>query len=99
MNPYAAPAPRDELAQGDAAPRSGTQHLPPPTALTAGPQPRARRVTARHRKSSPSRWLVAGLALVSVLSATVITVTVDPAAPGPDGKSAQDGKSNLQSKR
>ncbi|MER6779635.1 MULTISPECIES: hypothetical protein [unclassified Streptomyces] len=48
------------------------------------PQPRARRAAARHRKSAPSRRLAAGLALASVAAATLITVTVDPAAPGPD---------------
>ncbi|MEU7552796.1 hypothetical protein AB0B01_10600 [Streptomyces sp. NPDC044571] len=85
MNQYSAhgePAPR-----GDTAPRSGTQQRPPaPAAPTAGPHPRARRVPARHRKSSPSRGLLAGLALVSVLGATAITVTVDPAAPDPGGR-------------
>ncbi|WP_328619121.1 MULTISPECIES: hypothetical protein [unclassified Streptomyces] len=57
------------------------------------PHPRARRATARHRKSPRSRWLVAGLALASVLTATVITATVDPAAPAP----APGGKPSLQS--
>ncbi|KMO93998.1 hypothetical protein [Streptomyces roseus] len=46
----------------------------------AAPSPRPRRA-ARHRKGPRSRWLVAGLALASVLSATVITATVDPSAP------------------
>ncbi|MEV6732940.1 MULTISPECIES: hypothetical protein [unclassified Streptomyces] len=57
------------------------------------PHPRARRVTARHRKRPRSRWLVAGLTLASVLTATVITATVDPAAPAP----APDGRRSLQS--
>ncbi|MFF4098979.1 hypothetical protein [Streptomyces sp. NPDC001903] len=43
--------------------------------------PRARRPAARHRKSSPSRRLFAALALASALTATLITLTVDPAAP------------------
>ncbi|MEV6579954.1 hypothetical protein AB0M92_17535 [Streptomyces sp. NPDC051582] len=51
----------------------------------AAPPPRARRA-ARHRKGPRSRWLVAGLALASVLTATVLTATLDPAAPAPDPK-------------
>ncbi|MFF4852483.1 hypothetical protein [Streptomyces sp. NPDC001194] len=57
--------------------------LPQP-APASEPRPRARRAAARHRKSVPSRRLAAGLALASVVAATLITVTVDPAAPGPD---------------
>ncbi|MFK0219489.1 hypothetical protein ACIQWN_15005 [Streptomyces vinaceus] len=44
------------------------------------PPPRTRRA-ARHRKGPRPRWLAAGLALASVVAATVITATVDPAAP------------------
>ncbi|MFD7082102.1 hypothetical protein [Streptomyces sp. NPDC059918] len=51
----------------------------------AAPPPRARRA-ARHRKGPRPRWLVAGIALASVVSATVITATVDPSAPAPDPK-------------
>ncbi|RKT08631.1 hypothetical protein BX286_6743 [Streptomyces sp. 3211.6] len=40
----------------------------------------------RHRKPSRSRRLAVGLALVSVLTATGITMTVDPAAPPPGGR-------------
>ncbi|MFE2553444.1 hypothetical protein ACFXGI_33655 [Streptomyces sp. NPDC059355] len=64
------------------APREPAHLLPPSPA--SEPHPRARRAAARHRKSAPSRRLAAGLALVSAVAATLITVTVDPAAPGPD---------------
>ncbi|MFE2481534.1 hypothetical protein, partial [Streptomyces sp. NPDC059389] len=50
----------------------------------SGPRSCARREAACHRKSVPSRRLAAGLALESVVAATLITVTVDPAAPAPD---------------
>lgn len=68
----------------------------PPAASAADPGPRLRRDRARHRRAPHSRWLAAGLALVSVLSATAITLTVDPAAPAPDAK---PDRSNLQSAR
>ncbi|MFE2873998.1 hypothetical protein ACFXG6_08555 [Streptomyces roseus] len=48
----------------------------------AAPSPLPRRA-ARHRKGPRPRWLVAGLTLASVLSATAITATVDPSAPAP----------------
>ncbi|MFJ3201549.1 hypothetical protein [Streptomyces sp. NPDC086989] len=69
MNQYSAPRPPDRL---------------PPPVPAAEPRPRARRAAARHRRSTPSRRLAAGLALASVVAATLITVTVDPAAPAPD---------------
>ncbi|MFI5666212.1 hypothetical protein [Streptomyces sp. NPDC051704] len=69
MNPYSAPQEPARLR---------------PPAQACEPQPRARRAAARHRKSAPSRRLAAGLALASVVAATLITATVDPAAPGPD---------------
>ncbi|MEV0416469.1 hypothetical protein AB0I68_38495 [Streptomyces sp. NPDC050448] len=81
------PAPQEPAHQGDTAPRYGTKHLSPLPRPMSGPLPRARRATARHRKSS-SRWLVAGLTLASVLTATVLTVAVDPAAPPPSGKAS-----------
>lgn len=62
-------------------PDRGHAAVPPP-----GAHPMGRRTAARHRKSSRSRRLAAGLALVSVLTATAITLTVDPAAPAPDGR-------------
>ncbi|MFD5507148.1 hypothetical protein [Streptomyces sp. NPDC059761] len=52
-----------------------------PATPAGEPQPQARRAGARHRKSPPSRRLAAGLALASVVAATLITATVDPAAP------------------
>ncbi|MEU3317316.1 hypothetical protein ACGFY6_22650 [Streptomyces sp. NPDC048387] len=45
-----------------------------------------RRAQARRRQSTRSRRLVLGLALVSVLSATAITATVEPSAPDPAGR-------------
>ncbi|WP_157880419.1 hypothetical protein [Streptomyces katrae] len=48
----------------------------PPAAL---PTPRR----ARHRGPSRPRRLAVGLALVSALAATGITMTVEPAAPAP----------------
>ncbi|WP_327360376.1 MULTISPECIES: hypothetical protein [unclassified Streptomyces] len=80
MNRY--PARQEPRPQGDTAPRPA-------------PYPRTRRAAARHRKGPRSRWLVAGLALASVLTATVITATVDPAAPSPSP--SPDGKASLQS--
>ncbi|MER7465377.1 hypothetical protein [Streptomyces sp. NPDC097981] len=83
MNWYSTP--REPVRPGETTPSPAAADLPP-YPPTAGPLPRARRAAARHRKSSPSRSLVAGLALVSVLSAVAITMTVDPAAPAANGK-------------
>ncbi|WP_159045977.1 hypothetical protein [Streptomyces sp. WM6372] len=66
------------------APQEPARLPPPAPACEPQPQPRARRAAARHRKSAPSRRLAAGLALASVVAATLITLTVDPAAPAPD---------------
>ncbi|MFD3324711.1 hypothetical protein [Streptomyces sp. NPDC058701] len=66
-------------------PLSAPLSVPLPVPAPAGPAP------ARHRKPPawrsaaaavpPARRLAAGLGLVSVLAATVLTATVDPAAP------------------
>ncbi|MFJ9643885.1 hypothetical protein ACWEPM_20685 [Streptomyces sp. NPDC004244] len=55
-------------------------------AASSGAHPPGGRPAARHRKSSRPRRLAAGLALVSVVTATAVTMTVDPAAPAPDGR-------------
>ncbi|MFJ8160137.1 hypothetical protein ACIRBY_04315 [Streptomyces sp. NPDC096136] len=52
----------------------------------AGAPPKGRRTDARHRRPSRSGRLAVGLALVSVLAATGITLTVEPAAPAPGGR-------------
>ncbi|MFF4581995.1 hypothetical protein [Streptomyces sp. NPDC001389] len=54
--------------------------------LPAGAPPKGRRTGARHRRRSRSGRLAVGLALVSVLAATGITLTVQPAAPAPGGR-------------
>ncbi|MGW7101905.1 hypothetical protein [Streptomyces sp. NPDC054838] len=86
MSRYAAPQePADHTAPAEP---GGTEHLAP--LPSAGPHRRAGRTAARrHRKPRRPRWLVAGLALASVVTATVITLTVEPAAPTappPDGR-------------
>lgn len=86
MNRYVAP--QEPFGHADTAEPSATRRPRPLSAAPAtGPHRRAGRpAAARHRKSRRSRWLVAGLGLASVLTATVITLTVQPAAPAPGGE-------------
>ncbi|MEW1638971.1 hypothetical protein AB0469_33565 [Streptomyces sp. NPDC093801] len=58
----------------------------PGATLSAGAPAKGRRTDARHRRPSRSGRLAVGLALASVLAATGITLTVQPAAPAPGGR-------------
>ncbi|MEU6868737.1 hypothetical protein ABZ924_36845 [Streptomyces sp. NPDC046876] len=86
-------APQEQALHPAAGPAAAAD---PAAAAGAAPRPRLHRDRARHRRAPRSRWLAAGLALASVLSATAITLTVDPAAPAPDAK---PDHSSLQSAR
>ncbi|MCX4629992.1 hypothetical protein [Streptomyces sp. NBC_01443] len=87
--------------------------VPVGAAAFAAPVPSARRAQARHRKPRrpsalragaaalasvpPARRLAAGLGLASVLAATVLTATVDPAAPvAPDRVPARESSTFAQ---
>ncbi|THA51438.1 hypothetical protein [Streptomyces sp. A1136] len=82
MNRYAAS--QEPFDHADTAEPSGPGRPRPLSAASTAPHRRAGRpAAARHRKSRRSRWLVAGLGLASALTATLITLTVQPAAPAP----------------
>lgn len=71
----------------DPYPTAARQPVPERAAgLPAGAPPKGRRADARHRRPSRPGRLAVGLALASVLAATGITLTVEPAAPAPGGR-------------